>query len=153
MIKFFPKLLIGAEILGLIISATGYVFKVLHLAGADEMLMIGLMTLAAACFLSGFTLVPVTDDGKPRGFADLLPVILRKVLYIGLAVFLVGFLFALLHLEGANEMLMMGVGALATGTVLSMALILGNRERMVVLQAPLIRSVVVLVFSLVSYLR
>jgi hypothetical protein len=153
MIKFFPKLLMGAEILGLIISATGYVFKVLHLAGADEMLMIGLMTLAAACFLSGFTLVPVTDDGKPRGFADLLPVILRKVLYIGLAVFLVGFLFALLHLEGANEMLMMGVGALATGTVLSMVLILGNRERMVVLQAPLIRSVVVLVVFLISYLR
>jgi hypothetical protein len=153
MVKILPKLLKGIEILSLILSVIGYVFKVLHLAGANEMLMIGLLTLASAYFLSGFVFVPVLDNGQPKALADLLPVMLRKILYIGLAVFLTGFLFALLHLAGANEMLLIGVGSLLGGTVLSMVLILGKRERMATLQAPLIRSVVVLVFFLVSYLR
>jgi hypothetical protein len=153
MVKVLPKLLMGTEILGLIVSAAGYIFKILRLTGANEMLMIGLMTLATTYFLSGFVLVPVQDDGKPKSFADLMPVILRKILYIGLAVFLVGFLFGLLHLAGANEMLLMGIGTLLSGTLLAMVLVLGKRERMALLQSPLIRSVVVLVFFLVSYLR
>jgi hypothetical protein len=153
MVKILPKLLTGSEILGLILSVTGYGFKVLHLAGADQMLMIGLMTLATTYFLSGFVLVPAPDDSKQKSFVDLMPVVLRKILYIGLSVFLVGFLFGLLHLAGANEMLLMGIGTLLSGTLLAMVLVLGKRERMALLQSPLIRSVVVLVFFLVSYLR
>ena len=148
-----PKILKWTEIIGLILAITGYFFKVLHLTGANDMLLIGFMTLATSYFLSGFVFVPVADDGKPKGFADLMPAILRKLLYIGLAVFMVGFLFSLLHLAGSKEMLMIGLGTLVGGVTLSMVLVLGNRERMALLKDPLIRSVVVLLIFLVSYLR
>lgn len=153
MVKILPKLLMGIEILGLIVSATGYLFKVLQFPGGNQMLMIGLLTLSTAYFLSGFVMVPVTDDGKPKGLADLLPAILRKLMYIGLSVFIVGFLFALLHLAGANEMLMLSVGTLMICVLISIVLVLGNRERMVLLKAPLIRSVIVLFVFLISYLH
>lgn len=154
MITLLPRILKWTEILGIVLAVAGYVFKILHLAAADQMLMIGLNTLATTYFLFGFTVPPqVVDDGKPKGFADLMPTILRKLLYIGLAVFLVGFLFAILHLEGARQMLMIGLGTLVGGVLLSMVLILGNRDRMTLLKDPLIRAVVFLLIFLVSYLR
>jgi hypothetical protein len=152
MVTFLPKIVKWTEILGLIVSVAGILFKILHLPGADELLTIGLMTLSSTYFISGFIVVPIPDDGKPKGFADLLIVILRKVMFIGLAVCLVGFLFALLHLAGANEMLMIGIGTLAMSILMSMVLVLGKRERMALLEAPLIRGIVVLVFFTVSYL-
>lgn len=144
MLTILPKITKWAEILAIILSLGGVVFKILHLAGANEVLMIGMMTLSSTYFISGFIMGPVPDDGKPKTFADLLPTVLRKLMYIALAVYLVGFLFTILHLEGANEMLIIGVGSLIICTAVSMILILGNRERMTLLKAPLIRSVVAL---------
>jgi hypothetical protein len=153
MLTILPKITKWTEILGIIASLGGLVFKILHLTGADEFLLVGMMTLSTTYFISGFIMIPVPDDGKQKKFADLLPTVLRKLMYIALSVYLIGFLFAILHLAGANEMLIMGVGSLVICTVVSMALILGNRERMTLLQAPLIRSIVALLIFLISYLR
>jgi hypothetical protein len=152
MITILPKITKWTEILGIILSFGGVAFKILHLAGANEVLMLGMMTLSTTYFISGFIMMPVPDNGKPKSFADLLPTVLRKLIYIGLAVYLVGFLFAILHLEGTNEMLIIGVGSLIICTAVSMILILGNRERMTLLKAPLIRSVVALLLLLLILL-
>jgi hypothetical protein len=157
MLTILPKITKWTEILGIIVSLGGVSFKILHLPGANELLMVGMMTLSSTYFISGFIMIPVPDNGKPKTFADLLPTILRKLMYIALAVYLIGFLFTILHLEGANEMLIIGVGSLIICTAVSMALILGNRERMALLKAPLIRSVaalllLLLIFS-ISYFR
>lgn len=153
MLTILPKVLKWTEIFGIITFIAGYLLKLLQYAGANELLLVSMLTLASTYFISGFIMVSVVDDGKPKTFTDLLPTILRKLMYIGLAVFLIGFLFSLLHLEGANEMLIIGVGTLVICSLISMLLILGKRERMTLLQAPLIRAIVALLIMLVSYLR
>jgi hypothetical protein len=153
MISILPRITKWTEILGIILSVTGYGLKILHYAGADELLLVGLLTLATTYFLSAFMLVPLPDNHESKTFTDLLPTILRKVMYIALAVSLNGFLFAILHLAGADQMLRVGITTLVSGVSVSMVLTLGNRERMTLLKGPLIRSVVVLLIFLISYLR
>lgn len=153
MLTLLPRILKWTEILGILVSITGYIAKIQQLAGADEMLMIGILTLAATYFLSGFIFVPIKDNAKPKGLADVLPTMLRKLMYIGLSIFLVGFLFSILHLEGARQMLLVGVGTLVGSVALSMVLILGNRDRMTLLQEPLFRGVIVLLVFMISFLR
>jgi hypothetical protein len=153
MLTILPKITKWTEILAIIVSLSGLAFKFLHFAGANELLLVGIMTLSSTYFISGFIMVPVPDNGKPKNFADLLTTVLRKLMYIGLSVSLIGILFKILHLEGANEMLIIGIGSLIICPVLSMVLILGNRERMTLLKAPLVRSVVVLLVFLISSLR
>lgn len=150
-----PKILKWVEVIALTITVLGVLFKIMHYAGANEMLMIGLLTLSSAYFLSGFVMVepPQAEDGKLKGFLDLLPTILRKIMFIGLSVFCVGYLFRLLHFQGANEMLIIGIGTLIMSSLISMALILGNRERAELLKAPLIRSIFVIALFGVSLLR
>jgi hypothetical protein len=108
------------------------------------MLMIGLLTLATTYFLSAYTVVPQASSPDKKGFADLLPAILRKLLFIGLSVYWVAFLFTILHLNGANEMMIIGLGTIVICSVVSMVLILGNRERMTWLKDPLLRVVITL---------
>lgn len=153
MLAILPKITKWTEIFGIIISLVGFIFKVLHLPGSNEFLLLGLLTLAATYFVSAFILVPLPDDYQPKTFADLLPTIVRKVMFMALAVSLNGFLFAILHLVGADQMLRVGIATLVIGVFLSMGLTLGNRERMTLLKAPLIRSVAVLLIFLISYLR
>jgi hypothetical protein len=157
MLTILPKITKWTEILGIIVSLIGVALKILHLQGAIEVLMLGMMTISSTYFISGFIMVAVPDDGKPKTFADLLPTILRKLIYISLSIYLVGLLFVILHLAGANEMLIIGVGTLVICTAISMVLILGKRERMTLLRAPLIRSVIalllLLLILLISYPR
>lgn len=147
----FPLLLASilkkVEWISLAVTFLGLLFKFLQYPGYSNLIVVGAMTLACCYFLSSFVLIPQpASDGK-KGFSDLLgETILPKLLYIGLAVFCIGFLFALLHLNGANEMLIIAIGTLVMGSFFSMILILGNRERMKLLQAPVIRAVTALLF-------
>jgi hypothetical protein len=136
------KILKWIEILAIVVSVFGLIFKVLHLAGANSMLMIGLFTLSTAYFLSAFVFIADEDDNAKKGFADVLPVMLRKIMFIGLSVCWIGFLFTILHLNGATEMLLISFISMGGGCLASMILILGNRRRMKHLQAPLIRVVI-----------
>jgi hypothetical protein len=146
MITLLPKILKWTEILAIVVASAGLLLKISSYPGFAELIMIGLMTLASTYFLSAYVFVEGLDNKEKKGLTDLLPTILRKIIYIGLSVYWIAFLFAILHLAGANEMLIIGVGTLVVGSGVSMALILGNRERMKFLQAPLIRSVVTLLF-------
>jgi hypothetical protein len=149
-----PKILKWLEVVCLAMAAVGYVFKLQQLAGADMLLMLGLCALATVYFLSAYTVVPGSGKQEsPKGIADLMPTMLRKILYLGLATFIVGFLFSLLHLPGADQLFMVGTGTLLAATVLSMVLIIDNRERMAALQDPLVRSLIVLIVFLISYWR
>ena len=144
MISLLPKIVKWTEILGVALAGTGLLFKILNYPGFADLLMIGLMTLASTYFLSAYILFPGVDNKEKKSLADLLPAILRKVMYIGLSVYWVAFLFTILHLKGANEMMVIGLGSLVIAAIVSMALVLGNRDRMTLLQAPLIRTVLTL---------
>lgn len=149
MVKKLPRILQWMEVLALIVTFTGIFFKTMSWVGASDMLLIGLFSLATAYFLSAFVMVPIEDDGQTKDFLDLLPTILRKVIFIALAVYCIGFLFSLLRLEGAAQQTLVSVLTLAIGVVISMALIVAKRERMTLLKAPLIRGIIALVFQLI----
>jgi hypothetical protein len=141
MFSALPKITKWTEFLGITVCAVGYVFKVMHYAGANELLLLGFLTLASTYLVSGFIVIALPDGYEPKSFFDLLPILLRKVMYLALSVYLLGILFKILHLGGANPMLLVGVATLAIGLLLSVVLIVGNRQRMEILMNPLARSV------------
>lgn len=153
-IEMLPKILKWSEIASLVVTLAAIVLKVGDLEGANQILMVGLFSLAVTYFLSAYTNVEFSGSPeKQRGFADLLMTIVRKVMYIGLSVFCVALTFSFLHLAGANQQMMVGVIAVGGGSAISMFLILANRDRMAILQAPLYRCVVALaIFFLLPYL-
>jgi len=139
------KILKWFEIIGLVITFFGVSFKILHLTGANMMLLLGLPTLAITYFLFAYVMVQVKEESeKPKGFANLLVLILRKVMFIGLSVYCIAFLFTILHFNGATEMMIIGLGTISVCTLISMTLVLGQRERMVILKSPLIRCLAAL---------
>ena len=144
-----PKILKWTEILAVATTSIGLLLKILNSPGYSQLLLIGLSTLAATYFYSSYVLIQGDQSKEKKGFTDLLQTILRKVMYIGLSVFWIAFLFAILHLAGANEMMIIGLGTLILSAAFSMILVLGNRERMKVLQSPFIRTVITLLFYFV----
>ena len=150
--NFLSKILKWIELFGFVVVAFGVLFKIMHYAGADELIMLGLLTLSSTYFLFAFAMVqtPAQDNEKIRGFTDLLVLILRKLLFIGLSVFCIAYLFALLHFPGADEMMMIGMPTLVIGSFVSIILIWGKRERTRLLLHPLFRSVAVMVWFLIS---
>ena len=81
-------------------------------AWRNEMLTLSLVTLAGVFFLRSFS-PPKNKPEKTAGAGLFYQTMLPKLMGIGSSVCLIGFLFYLLHLEGADQMLLIGTGTLA----------------------------------------
>lgn len=136
------------ERIAILFSLLGFAVRFMKYGGSN-IIMIGILTLSCVYFLSAFLIFPTpADNNIKKGFADLLSeTVLPKLMYISLSVFCIGFLFAILHLKGADEMLRVGILIMIMGTFFSMILILSKRERMKLLQPVVIRVIVGLVLS------
>jgi hypothetical protein len=88
-----------------------------YLPGADEALMITMLTLAAFYFLAGF--IHSTESQLIQ--------IPTKIYSIASSVCVIGLLFALLHLPGATEQLMIGLLSLAVSGVAMIFLMITSR--------------------------
>ena len=97
---------------GIVLAVAGYVFKILSPGiAADQMLMIGLNTLATTYFLLDSPFRPqVVDDGNQKAFSTWCPPFCGSCCTLGWPYFWLAFLFAILHLRGARQMLMIGLG-------------------------------------------
>lgn len=93
------------------------IFKFLYLPGADEALMIAILTLAAFYFLVGF--IYSTESQLIQ--------IPSKIFSVASSVCVIGLLFALLHLPGATEQLMIGLLSLAVSGVAMIFLMVTGR--------------------------
>lgn len=91
--------------------------KFLHLPGADEALMITMLTLAGFYFLSGF--IHSTESKLIQ--------IPSQVFSISSSVCVIGLLFTFLHLPGAKEQLMIGLLSLGASGIAMLFLILTSR--------------------------
>lgn len=150
MYSILNKILWPVEIMSLLITITA-------LAIANyELLTIGMSTLAVVYFLSGY--VPNSQPGREQGekpkqdFFDLLATsICVRMTWISCSVTLIGALFGLLHLNGAQEMLMIGCLALIA-TVLIMSIYSLTRNGSVLM--PLFyRAVPVGVFGIYMFMN
>src|SRR5436190_8350702 len=100
------------EKIAVVVALLGIGFKYLHLAGGNEMLMLGLSGLAGVYFMFAYKPPEKTDQEEKPGFATLLiATILPKVSWIACSVLTIGVLFGVLNLSGSAEMLMIGVAA------------------------------------------
>jgi hypothetical protein len=116
------------------------IFKFLHLQGADEALMITMLTLAAFYFLVGF--IPSTESQLIQ--------IPSKIFSVASSVCVIGLLFAFLHLPGAKEQLMIGLLSLAVSGAAMIFLMITSRLQKFV--PVLIRIVVLGALSLNAFM-
>lgn len=104
------------EVLLVIAVVVGAGFKYLQFPGGNEILFLAMAGLATIYFLSGYR-PPLVDSEKvsaeKKGFFELfVAVIAPKFAWIGCSVVMIGVLFAIMHLKGALEMLMIGTSSL-----------------------------------------
>lgn len=123
------------QLIALLVAAIGLVFHFLNLSGSADMLMIGFSTLAAAFFLSAFSVVTLSPTSKHSRNA----LLLYKVLYLAAPVVLIGTLFYVLKMEGYREMLLVGCVSLG-GAILISATQISNPDNLVILKRPLITT-------------
>ena len=148
MIQTLGKILKPGEMLALLISGVALVFRLLSIPFSSELLMIGLSLLAVIYFLHAHMAKYVVNAGP--GFAGLFVGTVRKVAYIGISVLCIAYLFAFLHLPGANEMLIIGLLTLVICLIASMILLLVKREHMAMLRGPVVRSIAALLLYFIT---
>ncbi len=137
------KILPGIHLVALLVSALGLTFKMLHYDGGDALLMLGLSALSAIYFLMAFTLVQVPTTTKP----NLYSFILYKLIYIASSVTVIGILFAILKMNGGDQMLLIGCGGLGVALLFAAVLIGTNRDNMIVLKTPFFRGFAILLLG------
>jgi len=140
-----------AEIAFLILSAIGLILFYSDLSKGHEVILIGLSSLSTIYFLYAFTLPPEPQpdsdtSASPKGFLDLLPTIVRKVVYIASCVSIIGFLYGHLKLPGGGQMLTIGGSTLFLSCLLSSGLVLRSNASIALLRGPLLRGVPILLF-------
>lgn len=107
------------EIVLVVLVGFAAMFNLLQLTGADEALMIAMLTLAAFYFLSGFI---YSTESK-------LIKIPTQVFSISSSVCMIGLLFSFLHIPGAKEQLMIGLIGLAVSGVAMIVLIATSQTK------------------------
>jgi hypothetical protein len=92
------------------LSIASFFLKYTRVEGGSQALMISMMTLAVFYFLSAYTI----SDAK-----EYLIIVAMKVVGIASAVCVIGVTFSLLHLQGSDQMLLIGLTSIsAAGLIL-----------------------------------
>lgn len=149
------NLFVPAERVLLAGAMIGIIMKRFGLDG-NLILMVSLASLAGVYFLSAYLppANPSTASDQPKSTKDLIYLtILPKITGISLAVAIVGILFALMHMPGAAQMLL--IGSIAMGLVL---VILGSgvaagNEHARAMTPMLYRVIPILAISLYYFIR
>ncbi|MBA4056154.1 MAG: hypothetical protein C0490_15675, partial [Marivirga sp.] len=95
--------------IGLLFIST--LFKILHLQFADEVLLLSFVFIAAALLTTSLSGIFLTKDkkGATRVFAEI----------IGVTILLIGFSFKVLHLPGADGVILIGLGVLIIAMIMN----------------------------------
>lgn len=152
---FVLKILGPLEILAISGAFAGVALKYSGLPGGDEVLMLSLSSLSAVYFLTAFKPPAETSSTeRPQGFVDLLVrTIMPKATWIACSVAVIGVLFAILHLHGAREQLMVGCAALASSVVISLYFIATGSDDTSGLVKILYRAAPILVMALYMFMN
>jgi hypothetical protein len=146
--SIYSKIHGPAEHTGLAGTLIGLVMKVLHIAGAGEILMLSMSVLSVAYLIRAF--MPATGpESSRRGTLDLFGgTIVPRISMIACSVVVAGILFEILHLEGGNDMRLIGCGVLATGIALAIVFLMRDREKYRFFIGYLFRMVPVFLFGI-----
>jgi len=132
------------EVIAALTSAVGFFLYYLNQPGAQQLLMIGLSTLAGVFFLTANTFPPALEKTSPaknrKSFADLLLTILWKVIHIAMSVSTIGLLFFLLLLKGFEQMMAIGTTAIIISLLFVGFFILQNNEHLPAFRASIVKG-------------
>ncbi|MEQ8924621.1 MAG: hypothetical protein RLO81_02345 [Fulvivirga sp.] len=95
----FETIIPKVELISLVLVLVSILFKMLHLQGTAELLMISLSTYAVVCFVRAYQ--PIESDGA-------IDKLIIKFGGISSAILVIGVLFLMLSLQGSSEMLWIG---------------------------------------------
>jgi hypothetical protein len=115
----------------------------LHYPGADQLLMIGLSTLAMAYFLMAFMPLHIHSDCKPDSFTT----IVFKLIYIGCSVATIGILFQFLKLNGAINILLTGTASTGMALITSGVMVARKKDNWIALKEAIIHDAGLLLLS------
>jgi hypothetical protein len=129
--------------------AVGYIIKIMHYAGGNELVILSLSVLSGIYFLGAYVpSAPTSEAGeqKPKlGYATLLgSTVVPKILGIGLSVTVIGVLFSIMHFNGFREMLLIGSTSLAAATVVGWFVTSSDEQARERLKPLLMRAVVLM---------
>jgi hypothetical protein len=128
----------------------GYLFKRMHYAGSNELIIISLSVLSGIYFLGAY--VPRTplpeEQQKRQGFAALLgSTVVPKILGVGSSVTVIGVLFCVMHFKGFREMLLIGTASLAADSVIGWFVTSNDEQARESLKPLLLRAVVLVMIG------
>lgn len=130
------------EIILVVLVGLALILKYLNLEGADEAIMICMLTLAGFYFALSIYI--------PIGTDNIVLLVTSKVFGIASTVCLIGLLFTFLHLPGAKEQLMIGLLSLAiSGVIMTFLIVTGRMPKAIHI---IIRLVVLGALSLNAYM-
>ncbi len=147
----FSKFLPVVERISISAFAVGYLFKIMHYPGANEIIIISLSVLSGIYFLGAYTPpAPSSEtEQKPKmGFAALLGEgIVPKTLAIGLSTTVIGILFTIMNWNGFREMLLIGCASSAGATVVGWLVTSSNEQARERLKPLFMRAIVLMMIG------
>ena len=139
------------EVIAIIISSIGFLLYLLKQTGAQQLLMIGLSTLASVFFLTANTLPPAIEktltETTKKSFFDTLLNFIWKIMHIALSVSVIGLLFYLLNLNGYTQMILIGTTILIIALLLSGIFIIQKNDYLLLFKAALIKGLLIAFIS------
>jgi putative Mn2+ efflux pump MntP len=144
------KILSKIELVSLALVGIGLSLIFLDRTEGNNLLLVGMSSLAMVYFLTAFRPWPdpETVERVKKGFMDLLPLLLWKVMYIACSVEVIGLLFYLLQLKGFGQLLLIGTFALVFSLIVAVFLISRKNEILNPLQQALIRGLMLMIMGL-----
>ena len=146
------------EMVSLLLIGSGFAARQINQVGGmgPALTMIGFTAFAIVCYLYAFLppaglAGPVETSGAPErkpGFMKLLPVLGRKVAYIASAVCLLGILFAIRHLAGAGQMLLIGVISVTIASLICIFNVITDSESLNSYKGVLLRAMPIAAYSI-----
>lgn len=130
------KILPNVQRIALLITVVGLAFRALHYAGASELLMIGLSTLAITVFFMALIPVHIPAGCNPDWYAT----IIFKIIYIGSAVGVTGILFHFLKLQEAENILLIGCVSIGAALIAAAILVVKTKDNWIVLKEAMFRG-------------
>ena len=158
--KMLKSILAKVEMVSLVISGIGFLLLYLGRPESNNVLVVGVSSLAIVLFLTAFVLPPSSEnrmrgqDEKQtkKGFMELIYLILWKIIHIGCAVTAIGILLYLIKAKGGENIILIGTAALIGSLFFSGVTILQKSENFILLKSSLIRAVpIVLIGSYILY--
>jgi hypothetical protein len=132
MIQILNRILDPLELIGLMVLTIALILRFFGISGGPELIMVSMSELGMVYFLNAYR-PPVSNadtDDQPKGFFTLLATsIAKKVGFLACSVVIVGSLYRILHLKGADEMLRIGSSAVIGASVIMGVYLVMDRER------------------------